>query len=107
MSLIAINQLSFEVEDKKILDNIQLTLEKGDFLSITGPSGSGKSTLLKVIATILSKTSGEILYQGQPIETYEPTEYRQEVSYCFQSPVLFGDTVEDNLAFPYLIRDQA
>lgn len=106
MPLLEVNQLSFEVAGKKILDGINVSLEKGEFLSITGPSGSGKSTLLKIIATILSKTSGEILYQGQPIESYEPTEYRKEVSYCFQSPVLFGETVQDNLAFPYVIRNQ-
>lgn len=107
MSLLEINNLSFETADKKILENIQFVLGEGDFLSITGPSGSGKSTLLKIIATILSKTSGEILYNGKPIESYEPTEYRKEVSYCFQSPVLFEDTVKDNLAFPYDIRQMA
>lgn len=106
MSLLEIKNLSFQAADKKILDNIHFTLEEGDFLSITGPSGSGKSTLLKMIATILSKTSGEILYNGKPIESYEPTEYRKEVSYCFQSPVLFGETVNDNLAFPYVIRQK-
>lgn len=104
MSLLEINSLSFEIADKKILEDIQFTIEEGEFLSITGPSGSGKSTLLKIIATILSKTSGEILYNGKSIESYEPTEYRKEVSYCFQSPVLFGETVQDNLAFPYVIR---
>lgn len=104
MSLLEINSLSFEIADKKILEDIQFTIEEGEFLSITGPSGSGKSTLLKIIATILSKTSGEILYNGKSIDSYEPTEYRKEVSYCFQSPVLFGETVQDNLAFPYVIR---
>lgn len=105
MPLLEITDLSFEVDGKKILKDMNLSLEKCDFLSITGPSGSGKSTLLKIVATILSKTDGEIRYQGKPIESYEPTEYRKEVSYCFQSPVLFGETVQDNLAFPYLIRD--
>ncbi|MBM6615139.1 ATP-binding cassette domain-containing protein [Desemzia sp. RIT804] len=105
MSLLEIKNLSFEAANKKILENIQLTVDEGDFLSITGPSGSGKSTLLKIIATISSKTSGEFFYNGKPIESYEPTEYRKEVSYCFQSPVLFGETVKDNLAFPYTIRE--
>lgn len=104
MPLLEIKNLSFEAANKRILENIQFTLDEGDFLSITGPSGSGKSTLLKIIATILSKTDGEILYNGKSIDSYEPTEYRKEVSYCFQSPVLFGETVKDNLEFPYSIR---
>lgn len=106
MSLVEIRNMSFSAEGRDILKNINLQVEEGDFLAITGPSGSGKSTLLKIIATILSKTSGEILYKGKPIESYQPHEYRKEVSYCFQTPVLFGETVQDNLAFPYQIREQ-
>lgn len=104
MTLLRINGLSYEVSGQKILDDISYDINEGDFISIGGPSGSGKSSLLKIIATIISKTNGEILYQGIPLDQYEPTEYRKEVSYCFQSPVLFGKTVKDNLSFPYEIR---
>ena len=104
MALLNLNGLSYEVKGQKILEDISYEIEEGDFISIGGPSGSGKSSLLKIIATIISKTKGEILYKGIPLEKYEPTEYRKEVSYCFQSPVLFGKTVKDNLSFPYEIR---
>ena len=104
MALLEMEHLSFVSDGKVILDDISYSLEEGEFLSITGPSGSGKSTLLKIIATILSRTEGEIRYQGKSLDAYEPTEYRKEVSYTFQTPVLFGKTVRDNLAFPYEIR---
>ena len=104
MALLSLNGLSYEVKGQKILEDISYEIEEGDFISIGGPSGSGKSSLLKIIATIISKTKGEILYQGIPLDQYEPTQYRKEVSYCFQSPVLFGKTVKDNLSFPYEIR---
>lgn len=104
MTLLEVEHLSFVSDGKVILDDISYSLEEGDFLSITGPSGSGKSTLLKIIATILSRTEGEIRYDGKSLDTYEPTDYRKEVSYTFQTPVLFGKTVRDNLAFPYEIR---
>ncbi|MFZ2270198.1 MAG: ATP-binding cassette domain-containing protein, partial [Trichococcus flocculiformis] len=104
MALLEMEHLSFVSDGKVILDDISYSLEEGEFLSITGPSGSGKSTLLKIIATILSRTEGEIRYQGKSLDEYEPTEYRKEVSYTFQTPVLFGKTVRDNLAFPYEIR---
>jgi len=104
MALLNLNGLSYEVKGQKILEDISYEIEEGDFISIGGPSGSGKSSLLKIIATIISKTKGEILYQGIPLDQYEPTQYRKEVSYCFQSPVLFGKTVKDNLSFPYEIR---
>lgn len=104
MALLEVEHLSFVSDGKVILDDISYSLEEGDFLSITGPSGSGKSTLLKIIATILSRTEGEIRYDGKSLDTYEPTDYSKEVSYTFQTPVLFGKTVRDNLAFPYEIR---
>ena len=54
--------------------------------------------------SLLSKTSGELQFAGQPIESYDPIAYRRRVSYAFQQPTLFGETVADNLAFPYQIR---
>lgn len=104
MTILKLDQLTFEAQGKQILDNITYSINEGEFISITGPSGSGKSTLLKIISSLISKTSGDIYYNGKPIEEYNPTDYRKEVSYCFQSPVLFDKTVKDNLAFPYEIR---
>lgn len=106
MPILQCNQLTFEAQGKKILDNITYSINEGEFISIIGPSGSGKSTLLKIISNLISKTSGDIFYKGKAIEEYNPTDYRKEVSYCFQSPVLFGKTVKDNLSFPYDIREK-
>lgn len=47
-----------------------------------------------------------ILFEGQDITTLSPEAYRQQVSYCAQTPALFGDTVYDNLIFPWQIRHQ-
>lgn len=104
--LLEIHQLGYEPDGKTILNGIDFFVEEGEFLMITGPSGSGKSTLLKIIASMLSQTSGDILYQNKRVEEYEPTNYRKEVSYCFQTATLFGETVKDNLAFPFEIRNQ-
>lgn len=77
-------------------------------LAITGPSGSGKSTLLKYLAQLQSpnlKTDGEYLFKGQNVMDLDPIKLRQDISYCFQSPTLFGETVRDNLQFGYDIRN--
>ncbi|EKT57329.1 putative ABC transporter ATP-binding protein YbbL [Providencia sneebia DSM 19967] len=63
-----------------------------------------KSTLLKIIASLLSPSSGRILYKQADYTTIPPEEYRKEVSYCTQTPTLFGTTVYDNLTFPYQLR---
>lgn len=106
MPILQLNQLTFEAQGKKILDSINYSVNEGEFISIMGPSGSGKSTLLKIISSIITKTSGEIYYNAKSLEEYDQSDYRKEVSYCFQSPVLFGKTVKDNLSFPYEIRDK-
>ena len=59
-----------------------------------------------MLATLLTPTQGQILFSGRPQETYDKTAYRRLVSYCYQQPSLFGETVADNLAFPFQIRQE-
>lgn len=92
--------------EKTILDDLSIDIESGDYISIMGPSGSGKSTFLKLCCHLISPTDGTILFDGRDIMQQDPTELRKKICYCFQTPVLFGDTVEDNLSFPYTIRKQ-
>ena len=104
MKLFELEHLGLASPEKIILEDISLSLEAGAHLTITGPSGSGKSSLLKLLASLVSPSSGRIVYQGQDLEDLDPVAYRREVSYCFQQPVLFGQTVRDNMAFPFEIR---
>ncbi|MGO3115588.1 ABC transporter ATP-binding protein [Enterococcus pseudoavium] len=106
MTVLELKAVSYQAEQRLILDKITLSVESGDFLTISGPSGSGKSTLLRLIASLLTPTSGTIFFDGKDQNSYDYTTYRQQVSYCFQQPTLFGETVKDNLIFPYLIREQ-
>ena len=104
MKIFELEHLGLASPEKIILEDISLSLEAGAHLTITGPSGSGKSSLLKLLASLVSPSSGRIVYQGQDLEDLDPVAYRREVSYCFQQPVLFGQTVRDNMAFPFEIR---
>ena len=105
-AILQLKQVSFHIGEKTILENINLNVAPGEFKLITGPSGCGKSTLLKIIASLLSPSAGQILFGGQDINTLTPEAYRQQVSYCAQTPALFGDTVYDNFIFPWQIRGQ-
>lgn len=105
MIQLKIERLSYQVDQQVILTDINLTIEKGSYLTITGPSGGGKSTLLRLIADLLTPTSGTILLNDQPLTQFSPNQYRQKVSYCFQQATLFGETIGDNLRFPYEIRN--
>ncbi|MDJ1653973.1 iron ABC transporter ATP-binding protein FetA [Raoultella terrigena] len=105
-AILRLDGVGFQIDKSVILHNINLELGAGEFKLITGPSGCGKSTLLKIIASLLSPTSGQIFYSGKDITTLSPETYRQQVSYCAQTPALFGDSVYDNLIFPWQIRNQ-
>lgn len=83
----------------EILHDINLTIDER-FVAITGPNGGGKSTLAKIIAGILTPTSGTILLDGEDITELSITERAQKgVSFAFQQPVRFkGITVHDLLS---------
>lgn len=102
--IFTLHNVGVDVPERTLLADISFTVAPGEFVTIGGPSGSGKSTLLRVLATLLTPTSGTIMYNGHPQASYEKTAYRREVSYCYQQPSLFGETVWDNLAFPFQIR---
>lgn len=105
-SLISLEKVNYQIANQHILHDVDWQIPAGVHITLTGPSGGGKSTLLRIIAAMISKTSGTLIFDGQPIESYDPIMYRRQVSYCFQQPTLFGETVADNLAFPYQIRKQ-
>lgn len=106
LPIFQVKKLCLTANNKKILNDITFSINEGEFVTITGPSGSGKSTLLKIIATIVKPTSGEIIYNNKSIEEYNPVEYRKEVSYFYQTSSLFDNTVQENLEFPYKIRNK-
>lgn len=106
LPLLDVQDVGFSVGNRQLLRPVSLQLYQGDSVLLTGPSGSGKSTLLKILASLITPTSGQLFFRNSDITTLKAEEYRQQVSYCFQTPQLFGQTVYDNLALPWQIRRQ-
>jgi len=104
--LLDVQNVAFSVGDRQLLKPVSLQLYQGDCVLLTGPSGSGKSTFLKILASLITPTSGQLFFRNSEITTLKAEDYRQQVSYCFQTPQLFGQTVYDNLALPWQIRRQ-
>ncbi len=89
----------------RALNNINLSIEKGDFIGIMGPSGSGKTTLLNVISTIDSPTSGEILLDNKNPHTLKYSKLalfrRRELGFVFQNFNLMDTlTIGENIVLP-------
>ena len=91
------------------LSNINLSVDKGEFISVMGPSGSGKSTLLNVIGLLDEPTAGEVSLNGRHINTYADRHVarirNEEVGFIFQTFHLIADlNVVDNVEVPLLYR---
>ena len=87
----------------KALDEVSLTIGRGEFLTLLGPSGSGKTTMLMSIAGFVAPSSGEIRLDGAPIQHLPPE--RRNFGMVFQGYALFPHlTVARNIAFPLEVR---
>ena len=88
--MLELRNVSFEVDGKKILNNISLTIEDNRFTVITGPNGGGKSTLAKLIMGIEQPTDGTILFDGEDITAMSIDERaKRKIGYAFQQPPRF------------------
>ncbi len=103
-NIVTVRNLSFSRAEKKIFDNISLTIQRGKITAIMGPSGTGKTTLLKLIGGQLCPQQGSIHVHGQNVHQLRLKELyklRKRMGMLFQSGALFTDmSVFDNVAFP-------
>ena len=102
MNIIEIKDLSFSYrEDIDALKNVNLTIKKGEWISILGHNGSGKSTLAKLIIGLLKADEGEIYVDGILLTENTVHEIRRKIGIVFQNPdnQFVGVTVEDDIAF--------
>jgi putative spermidine/putrescine transport system ATP-binding protein len=87
----------------RVVDDLDLDIECGEFLTLLGPSGSGKTTTLMMLAGFEMPTSGEILLDGKPLSRVPP--YKRQIGMVFQNYALFPHmTVAENIGFPLSVR---
>ena len=91
------------------LDNVNLEIGDGEYVSIAGPSGSGKTTLLSILGLLDSPTSGEYRLAGQPVADLSPADRarvrNRQIGFIFQAFNLIGDlTVFENIELPLTYR---
>jgi ATP-binding cassette subfamily B protein RaxB len=81
------------------LENINVKIKPGEFVTITGPSGGGKTTLIKLMVGLLEPTSGEILVDGLPLSTMGVRAFREQVAAVMQEDQLMSGSIADNISF--------
>jgi subfamily B ATP-binding cassette protein MsbA len=95
---IELKNVSFNYDDKVVLKNINLVIEKGKTVALVGSSGSGKSTLADLIPRFHDVAQGELLIDGRNIKEYSLKSLRSHMGVVTQDAFLFNDTVSNNIA---------
>jgi ATP-binding cassette subfamily B protein len=105
---IEFKNVNFTYPDSGIeaLKDVSFTVETGKTLAIIGKTGSGKSTIASLICRLYDTTSGEILIDGQPIQTLNLESLRQQTGYVPQEVFLFSDTISNNISFGISYRQK-
>ncbi len=96
-STIEFRNVSFGYNDTIILNNINLKIEKGKTVALVGSSGAGKSTLADLVPRFHDVTNGELLIDGINIKDYSVESVRNQISVVTQDPILFNDTIANNI----------
>ena len=104
--MIEFQNVSKAYDGAKVIDDLSLTIARGEFAVLIGASGSGKSTTLKMINRLIEHDSGRILIAGEQIRSFKSEELRRRMGYAIQSTGLFPHwTVEKNIAtVPQLLK---
>ncbi|PWW07317.1 ABC-type multidrug transport system fused ATPase/permease subunit [Paenibacillus cellulosilyticus] len=86
-------------QDRRILDEINFTVKKGQVVALVGPSGGGKSTILKLLLGFYPLGQGEIRIEGKRFTDYTLSELRDKMAYVSQDAYLFEGTIEENIRY--------
>ncbi len=98
MNTIELKNISKSFDDDLILDNLNLNIKQGEFLTLLGPSGCGKTTTLRILAGFLTPDTGEVVFEDKVINNIPP--YERNINTVFQKYALFPNmNVYENVAF--------
>lgn len=98
---IAFKNVGFSYGDQPVLQNINLTIKKGEMVALVGPSGSGKSTIASLLVRLMDPQYGTIEVDGQALHSVLLHTWRNQVGVVTQDSILFNDTIARNIALGF------
>ena len=103
---IAIRNLSFQYEERKIIDGLSLSIQKGEKIAFVGESGSGKSTLIRILLGLLKYNQGEVRLGDMELKEICLNNLYDRVSYLSQDAPVFDGTIKENLVFEKQVSEE-
>ncbi|MBQ3515494.1 MAG: ABC transporter ATP-binding protein [Lachnospiraceae bacterium] len=103
---ITIKNLSFQYEERIIIDDLSLSIKKGEKIAFVGESGSGKSTLIKILLGLLKYNKGEVRLGDMELSDICLNELYDRVSYISQDAPIFDGTIKENLVFAKNVSEE-
>lgn len=97
--LLQFKSVSFGYSSKKILNDVNFSLDKGKTYAIVGPTGGGKSTTASLMTRLYDPDEGQILFEGRDIRSIPFSELSQKIGFILQDQYLFSGTVGENIAY--------
>lgn len=103
---IAIKNLSFQFGERKIIDDLSLSIKKGEKIAFVGESGSGKSTLIKILLGLLKYNQGKVRLGDMELSGICLNNLYDRVSYLSQDAPVFDGTIKENLVFEKKVSEE-
>lgn len=101
------DQVSFGYDRDMVLKDINLAVQKGEILALVGMSGGGKSSLVSLIPRYFDVKAGRVLIDGIDIREIAVADLRREIAIVTQEPILFNDTIRNNIAYGNIQASEA
>ncbi len=104
---IEVQDVTLTLGGKNVLKDISFTIKAQSRTAILGPTSAGKTELLYLMTGLITPTTGTILFDKNPIETYDTTSLYEQIGLVFQDSVLFNLSIRENIAFSTIVTDEA
>ncbi|MDB5116664.1 MAG: putative transporter ATP-binding protein [Mucilaginibacter sp.] len=92
---------------KPALKNVSLSVKAGSKIAIIGPTAAGKTQLLYLLTGLIPANSGEVEFDGKPIDSYNSEAFHSQVGFVFQDSIIFNMSIRENIAFSDIVTDES
>ncbi len=99
--------ISLNFGQKPVLKSVNFSAKAGSKTAIIGPTAAGKTQLLYVLTGLIAPNSGEVLFDGQEINSYNQENFHKQVGFVFQDSIMFNMSIRENIAFSVTVTDES